>query len=96
MEQRVHKAAIQIWSNNPANYRGITIGNSLGKLLSIILNKRLNYHTGKYHIMNEVQIGFKQNSRTADHVFVLKTIVDKYLETQTHVPVLRGPPKSVY
>ncbi len=67
-------------TTDPNNYRAITICNSLGKLFSIILNNRLNAYIGKHHIMCDNQIGFQKNSRTADHIFVLKTAIDKYLK----------------
>ena len=62
----------------PENYRGIAIGNSLGKLFNLILNSRLDKYFNKNSIINEYQIGFSKKARTSDHIFVLRTIIDKY------------------
>ena len=63
---------------NPCNYRGIAITNCLSKLFNSILNARLEL------IRNE-QIGFKAGCRTSDHIFKLKTIIDKYLNKSKKV-----------
>lgn len=65
--------------NKPENYRGIAINNSIGKLFNIILNTRLDNFLSENGIIHQTQIGFSKNSRTSDHVFVLKCIIDKYL-----------------
>lgn len=60
------------------NYRGITISNNLAKLLSSILNNRFRGFLNTRGIMKDVQIGSMKGSRTTDHIFVLKTLIDKY------------------
>ena len=63
---------------DPNNFRGITITSSLGKLFNRILNKRLeNYREINSQGCVE-QNAYKKNCRTTDHMFVLKTIIDKY------------------
>ena len=62
----------------PENYRGIAINNSIGKLFNIILNNRLDNFFSDNNIIHRTQIGFSKKSRTSDHVFVLKSIIDKY------------------
>lgn len=64
----------------PENYRGIAINNSIGKLFNIILCNRFDKYLSDNQIIHESQIGFSKNSRTSDHIFVLKCIVDKYLK----------------
>jgi hypothetical protein len=64
--------------DNPDNYRCITIISCLGKLFGTVLNNRLQIFLEKYEIIKDVQIGFKKKSRTVDHMFVLKAILDKY------------------
>ena len=62
----------------PSNYRGIAISNILCKVLCKILNTRLNNYLEKNTSIPVNQIGFKQNSRTVDHILALKTLIDKY------------------
>ena len=62
----------------PANYRGIAISSSLAKLFNTILNNRLNEFIISNSVINEVQIGFRKGSRTSDHMFIIKTLIDKY------------------
>ena len=64
--------------DDPNNYRGITIGSSVGKLFSKILNTRLVNFITKQQIIGPEQIGFCKGKRTSDHMFVLKTLIDKY------------------
>ena len=65
----------------PQNYRGITINNSIAKLFNIILNNRLNTYLIEHKIIHETQIGFSKESRTSDHLFVAKCLIDKYINT---------------
>jgi hypothetical protein len=68
-------------SNNaldPANYRGITILSCLGKLFNSILNSRLSTHFENHKIIDNSQIGFSRNNRASDHMYTLKTLIDKY------------------
>ena len=63
---------------DPNNYRGLTITSSIGKLFNRILNSRLDKFLIKHHIIDDCQIGFTKKARTSDHMFVLKTLIDKY------------------
>ena len=63
---------------DPANYRGITTSNCIGKLFANIINKRITEHLTRFNIIRDEQIGFRQHFRTSDHIFVLKTLIDKY------------------
>ncbi len=65
---------------NPSNYRGIAITSHLSKIFNFILNKRLVEFIEKNNIMSDFQIGFKKGSRTSDHIFTLKTLIDKYVK----------------
>ena len=66
--------------SNPDNYRGICISNSLLKLLCLLMNKRLQKYTDDNDIISKEQIGFKRNSRTSDHVYLLKTLITKHTQ----------------
>ena len=63
---------------DPNNYRGLTITSSIGKLFNSVLNSRLDKFLAKNKIIDDCQIGFTKKARTSDHMFVLKTIIDKY------------------
>lgn len=72
-------------SGNPFvkdNYRGITITSCLGKLFNSIINSRLEKFLSENRKIPEAQIAYKANSRTSDHVFLLKTLVDKRLKLE--------------
>ena len=61
-------------SSDSGNYRGITITSCVGKLFTLIINERL------LMTINVCQIGFRKGYRTADHVFVLNTIINSYFK----------------
>ena len=65
--------------SDPANYRGICVSSCLGKLFCSILNQRLLECIVSLNILHKSQIGFLPNNRTADHVFTLRTLIDKYV-----------------
>ena len=65
--------------HGPANYRGICINSCLGKLFTSVLNTRLKNHLLDQNILHQAQIGFLPNNRTTDHIFPLRTLIDKYV-----------------
>jgi hypothetical protein len=65
-------------SADPTNDRPVTISSCLGKLLSSILNKRLDDFLTENNVIPECQIGFQKGNRTSDHVLLLKAIIDAY------------------
>lgn len=69
--------------NDPTNYRGICVNSCLGKLFCSILNNRLIEYSLNQRLLHRSQIGFMPNHRTSDHIFTLKTLIDKYV---THTP----------
>ena len=66
-------------TDNPDNYRGITINSCLSKLLNLLLTNRLTSFVNEKGILKYNQIGFRKGFCTADHVLTIKTIIDKYL-----------------
>ena len=66
---------------NPDNYRGITINSCLSKLFNQLMNDRLTRYMDENDLIQCNQIGFRKGYRTSDHVFVMKTLIDKYLNT---------------
>jgi exonuclease III len=63
---------------DPSNYRGITVNSCLGKIFNIVLNNRLDAFLTEHQLINDVQIGFTKKARTSDHMFLLKTLINKY------------------
>jgi exonuclease III len=63
---------------DPGNYRGITITSCMGKLFNSILNSRLEKYLTEMNLISKLQIGFKKHSRTADHMFILRTLMEQY------------------
>lgn len=72
----VHKHGSRLDVNN---YRGITISSCLGKLFCHIINDRISKELESKCFIKPEQAGFRKNHRTSDHIFVLKTIIDKYV-----------------
>ena len=72
----IHKGGIK---SNSDNYRGICVMNSLLKVLCTIMNNRLVEYTELSNLINQGQIGFKKSSRTTDHVFTPKSLINKYV-----------------
>jgi hypothetical protein len=58
--------------NYPINYRGVSLINCLPKIFNTILNNRL------IKLIDD-QFGFRENHRTADSIFVLKSLINKYI-----------------
>ena len=66
--------------DNPDNYRGITINSCLSKLFNLLLTKHLTAFTNDNQILKYNQIGFWKSFRNSDHVFTIKTVINKYLK----------------
>ena len=67
-------------TNDPGNYRGLAIGSAFGKLFSIILLNRLMKYINHNNLISPNQIGFMKGSGTADHIFLLQTIIEKVVK----------------
>ena len=64
--------------DNPNNYRAIAVGSNLGKLFSSILLERLIHFRSKYCPDTTNQLGFVKEAQTSDHIFTLRTCIEKY------------------
>jgi hypothetical protein len=70
----LHKSGDKL---NVNNYRGISLQNCIAKLFSAALNSRVVAHyEDKFAIQ---QFGFRVNLRTTDSIFILKSLITKYL-----------------
>ena len=61
--------------SDPGNYRGITLSSCIGKLFTQILNTRLTIESS--NILHASQVGFRPKARTADHILILKFIIQQ-------------------
>ena len=65
--------------DEPSNYRGITLLNSIGKIFTSIRNVRLTEWAEERSLLPESQFGFRENRRTIDCVFILNTLIENTL-----------------
>ena len=65
--------------SDPSNYRGICVTSCLGKLFSAVLNNKLLNYLQDHSSIHPSQIGFLKGFRTSDHIFSLRTLIDKYV-----------------
>jgi hypothetical protein len=63
--------------NDLNNYRGISLQNCIAKLFSSALNKRLMTHYED--LFSKRQFGFRANHKTSDSLFILNTLITKYV-----------------
>jgi hypothetical protein len=64
---------------NPMNYKGISLMNCLSKIFnSVIHNRLLDIYENK---INPSQFGFRKNSRKSDSIFIVKSLINKYVNT---------------
>jgi len=66
-------------TDNPDNFRGISLLSTLGKVFTAVLNNRLSVWTEDNGIIDESQAGFRKGRSTVDHIFTLYAVVEKQL-----------------
>ena len=76
MIKNIHKGGN---NDDPNNYRGITSNSTLGKLFCTILHDRLSNFCDHNDIIAKEQAAFRKVDITTDHIYLLKTIVHKYI-----------------
>ncbi|MEW8542874.1 MAG: reverse transcriptase family protein, partial [Candidatus Thiodiazotropha sp.] len=64
------------------NYRGISLLDIFGKLYTCIINRRLNFYVNLYSKISEAQAGFREGYSTVDNLFILQSLISKYLSKQ--------------
>ena len=67
------------------NYRPITASSCLGKLFNTVLNNRLNKFLDENNIISWEQAGFSKGQRAADHILLLKSLIDMYKTKKKHL-----------
>lgn len=65
--------------NDCDNYRGITLLSCLGKLFTSVLNDRLTKFSEATGLIEENQTGFRKGYSTIDHIFLMKNVIDMFL-----------------
>ena len=77
--------------DDPNNYLGITVAGCLGKRFNTMLNSRLDKYLIQNKLINYCQIGFCKNSRTPDHMFVVKfTLLKRIKGIPYYFPIYRN------
>ena len=66
-------------TTDPGNYRGICVSSCLGKFFCLILNQRLTDFVAENKIIHPSQIVNLKENRISDHIFTLRTLIDKYV-----------------
>lgn len=66
-------------SNNPENYRGISLLSILSKVFTSIINTRLYNWAEEENKICEEQAGFRRGYSTVDHIFTLVSIIKNCL-----------------
>ena len=64
------------------NYRGIAVCSNFCKLFCSVLHNRLSIFARENKLIPGCQIGYREKSRTSDHILTLKNLIDKYLRKQ--------------
>lgn len=67
---------------DPGNYRGITLLSHMGKLFTLLLNKRLTDYLTYNGILPEEQAGFRKGYRASDNLLVIKSLIEKYVNNK--------------
>ena len=64
---------------DPSNFRGVAVNSCLGKLFNKLLQSRLEKKCIKEGLINNSQGSGKRGSRTADHLMIIRFLIDKYV-----------------
>ena len=62
-------------TNDPANYRGITLTCAMSKLFTFMLNKLINEWAEQSDLFSQAQFAYKTGYSTRDAVFVLNAVL---------------------
>ena len=65
--------------NDPDNYRAISLVSPLGKLITSILNSRLNNFSDETYLVTKSQAVFLAGYSTQDNIFILYSLISLYL-----------------
>ena len=74
--QLIHKEGPR---DDPSHFRGIALTSNLAKIFNAIITTRITNYLEINNLIAPEQGGFRKDYRTTDHIFVLQTIIHKYL-----------------
>ena len=63
---------------DPDNYRGLAVGSNIGKFFTKCLNHKLKSFVEENNILSPHQFGFRDDFRTTDAIFSLRSVVNYY------------------
>ena len=66
---------------NPANYRGITLTSTMGKLFTYVLNQRFTAWAEELNFLSNAQFAYRTGYSTRDAIFLLNSILSHALLT---------------
>ena len=69
-------------SNDPSNYRGITLVSCFGKLFTVIINERLKKWALENETISDAQFGFKADYSTVDAIFILQSLINNTINSK--------------
>ena len=69
-------------TDEPNNYRGISVSSCLSKLFSTVLYFRILEVNENFSLISNNQIGFLKEYRTADHVLFIDTVINEIVHRQ--------------
>ena len=64
--------------SDPINYRGITLLNTIGKIFTSVINRRLLDWAESANMINDSQFGFREGRRTIDAIYTLTSVMHLY------------------
>ena len=67
-------------TENPLNYRPISITPALSKVLEILIKDQIEEHLSKYNLLSKTQFGFRKNFSTVDALVYLTETVRQKLD----------------
>lgn len=69
-------------TNDPDNYRGITLLSCIGKFFTLLINFRLTDFLESNDLLGEEQAGFRAGYSTLDHIFTLHCLIEMLLKNK--------------
>ena len=73
-------------TENPLNYRPISITPALSKVLEILIKDQIEEHLSKYNLLSKTQFGFRKKFSTIDALVYLTETVRQKLDEKKVVP----------
>lgn len=80
--------------NKVENYRGITLLNTMYKVLSLIILKMLQIFTDE--VVGDYQSGFRKNKSKTDHILIIRKVMEKRYEFANDLHMIVVDYKKAY